>query len=414
MTIATAVRRTPSPGRDPMVITWLVAVAVSWFGDAVWVVALAWTAAHTLSPTLAGVVLGAEMLPQAALVLVGGVVADRFDPRRVMVAGQVARVLVLGAGAVAWSSGFDGAPTLLALALGFGVAAGLTIPSGSALVRQLVAPEHLGSVLGWNQVSGRVMRLIGAPVGGVVVAVGGPVAAMLLDAGTFLVIALVTALVVRPRYSLPRATESRWGDSFVSGMRYLRSTPTARLFVVGLTALNVFVTPITALGLALRVEGSGWGAHWLGLADGALAAGAILGSLVAIRWRPAYAAASGFRVLVVQGLALAAIGVAWQPAVMTGMVVVGVTAGLASVWLSAAFLTAIDPAYTGRVTSVTALGDMTLLPLSVPVMGYLSSAVGLLPTTIAFGVAMSLLCLWFATRPPLRSLRQVSGASDVR
>jgi len=247
----------PAPRRDPMVLTWLVAVAVSWFGDAVWTVALAWTAAHTLAPTLAGVVLAAEMLPQAGLVLVGGVLADRFDPRRLMVAGQLARVAVLGAGALAWNGGLAGASTLIAIALGFGVAAGLTIPSGTALVRQVVAPEHLGTVIGWNQVSSRVTRLAGAPVGGVVVAVGGPVAAMLLDAATFLVIATVTVLVVRPRYRLPRSTETRWRESFAGGIRYLRATPSARLFVIGLTALNVFVTPVTALGLALRVEGSG-------------------------------------------------------------------------------------------------------------------------------------------------------------
>ena len=68
-------------------------------GDYAWSVALAWTAAHTLSPVLAGIVLGAEMLPQALLVLVGGVLADRYDPRRMLVAGQVgqAAVLVLGA-----------------------------------------------------------------------------------------------------------------------------------------------------------------------------------------------------------------------------------------------------------------------------------------------------------------------------
>ena len=39
----------PPVRRDPMVLTWLVGVAVSAFGDAVWIVALAWTAAHTLS-----------------------------------------------------------------------------------------------------------------------------------------------------------------------------------------------------------------------------------------------------------------------------------------------------------------------------------------------------------------------------
>ena len=96
------------------------------------------------------------MLPQAALVLVGGVIADRWDPRRVLVAGQVARAVVLVLGAVTWRAGHDGAPTLFAIALCFGIASGLTIPAGAALVRQLVATDDLGTVVGWNQVSSRV------------------------------------------------------------------------------------------------------------------------------------------------------------------------------------------------------------------------------------------------------------------
>ena len=125
------------------------------------------------------------------------------------------------------------------------------------------------------------MKLLGAPAGGILVAWGGPVAVMLVDAATFLVIAAVLLLVVRPRFRLPRAAHDRWRDSFTDGMRYLRSHETAKLFVIGLTALNVFVTPVTGLGVALRVSGSGWGAHWLGIADASLAAGAIVGSVVA-------------------------------------------------------------------------------------------------------------------------------------
>ena len=53
----------PPVRRDPMVLVWLSAVGLSWFGDYAWNVALAWTAAHTLSPVMAGVVLGAEMPP---------------------------------------------------------------------------------------------------------------------------------------------------------------------------------------------------------------------------------------------------------------------------------------------------------------------------------------------------------------
>ena len=388
-----------------MVLTWLVGVAVSAFGDYVWVVALAWTAVHTLDPALAGAVIGVEMFPQAVLILVGGVIADRWDPRRVLIAGEVARAVVLALGALAWQAGYDGAPTLFAMALCFGVVAGLTIPSGMALIRQIVSPDDFGTVMGWNQVSGRVMRLLGAPAGGILVAWGGPVAAMVVDAATFAVIAVVLAVVVRPRYRLPRAEHARWRDSFTDGIGYLRRSPTARTFVIGLTALNVFVSPVVALGLALRVEGSGWGPHWLGIcrrrrSPPGRSSAASPRSAGSRRTPPATPSgswscrASPWRV----------VGVPFIPVVLAGMFTVGVTAGMASVWLSGAFLKAIDPAYTGRVSSVTALGDMTLMPLSMPLLGALAGATSVLTSTLVFGLSMSVLCLWFATRRVIAQL----------
>ena len=394
----------PPVRRDPMVLAWLTAVGVSWFGDYAWNVALAWTAAHTLSPVTAGVVLGAEMLPQALLVLLGGVLADRYDPRRLLVAGELGQALVLVLGAAGWASGVRGAPILVAVAVAFGVASGLTLPAGVSLVRQIVAGGDLGTVQGWNQISSRTMRLLGAPAGGILVASSGLVVVMLVDAVTFTVIAAVLVLVVRPRFRLPRATHERWRHTFADGMRYLKRHETAKLFVVGLSALNVFVTPVTGLGVALRVSDSDWGPTWLGIADASLAAGAILGSLVAIRWQPEYGAAAGFRVLIVQGLAIAAVGLGWKPTLIVSMAVLGTTAGAASVWLSAAFVRAIDPTHLGRVSSVSSLGDMVLMPLSVPALGAAVHATDVLTATLLFGLSMSALCLWFATRRPLRTL----------
>jgi MFS transporter, DHA3 family, macrolide efflux protein len=388
-----------------MVRAWLVGVGLSWFGDYAWAVALAWTAAHTLSPVVAGIVLAADMAPQALLVLLGGVLADRYDPRRMLVTGQLGQACVLVLGALAWSSGLHGAPVLLGIALSFGIASGLTMPSGNTLVRQIVAGDDLGTVQGWNQISGRATRLLGAPAGGILVAWGGPVAVMLVDAATFVGIAVVLTLVVRPRFRLPRAVHDRWRDSFADGMRYLRDHDTAKLFVIGLTSLNVFVTPVVGLGVALRVSGSGWGAHWLGIADACLAAGAIVGSIAGIRWQPEHGAAAGFWILVLQGLAIASVGIGWRPVLVVAMTVLGFTAGGASVWLSAAFLRVIDPAHLGRVSSVSNFGDLTLMPLSVPALGAVVHATDVLTATLAFGLSMSALCLWFATRPAIRSLR---------
>jgi MFS family permease len=83
--------------RDRGVVAWAVAAGVSQAGDAVWFVALAWTAVRLDGPGLAGVVMASSALPRAALMLAGGALTDRFDAWRLMLGADVARVLVLAA-----------------------------------------------------------------------------------------------------------------------------------------------------------------------------------------------------------------------------------------------------------------------------------------------------------------------------
>jgi MFS transporter, DHA3 family, macrolide efflux protein len=126
--------------------------------------------------------------------------------------------------------------------------------------------------------------------------------------------------------------------------------------------------------------------------------------VVAIRRRPTYGAAAAFRLLVVQGLAIAAVGLEWKVTLVAAMAVLGFTAGAASVWLSAAFLRIVDASHLGRVSSVTSLGDMVLTPLSVPALGLLAAHTSVLVATVACGLSMSALCCWFAARRTLRTL----------
>ncbi len=115
--------------------------------------------------------------------------------------------------------------------------------------------------------------------------------------------------------------------------------------MVGLTALNVFVTPVTGLGVALRVSGSGWGAHWLGIADACLAAGAIAGQY---RRHPLAADVRRGRGFPDAGASRAWRSPPWGSAgarsLVLAMTVLGFTAGAASVWLSAAFIRTIEAA----------------------------------------------------------------------
>ena len=394
----------PPVRRDPVVRVWLAGAAVSWFGDAVFAIALAWTAVHLVSPAAAGLVVAVEMVPQAVLMLVGGVLADRTSTRRLLVVGHGARVVVLLAGSACWVLLGPTPVVLVGVALCFGAIAGLTLPATATLSRQLVRLDDIATVAGWSQVSGRLARLLGAPVGAVVVVHGGMLAAMLLNAVSFAVIAVLLLTVVRPRYALPRTPRASWRASLGDGVAYLRRTPVARSLVVGICALNIFIGPVTGLGVALRVSHSGWSAGWVGAAEVMFGLGAIVGSLAGIRWQGAHLARRGFWALVVQGPSLAAVGMPSRALLVAGAVSVGVTAGLASVWISGAFQRAVATAYLGRVSSLNQLGDLALMPVTTPLLGALAAATSVAAAVGAFGVAMSVLCLWFATRPVIRAL----------
>lgn len=395
----------PDLRRDRMVQGWMLGVIVSALGDTVFVLALAWTAVHAFSPAMAGLVVGIEMLPQALLMLIGGVLADRMDTRKVMLAGQVTRVVVLVAGATLWQSGIHEAWLLMSVALAFGITSGLTQPAGATLSRQLVRADDLSTVIGWSQIGGRLARLAGAPVAALALAHGGLVTAMLVDAVSFAAIALIFVLVVRPRFRLPRTVGEPWQASLKGGLGYLARTPVARTFVLGLCSLNVFIGPVIAIGVALRVAESDWGSGWYGLAEAAFAVGAIGGSVAGIRWQGTFLARRGFWTLVVQGVGIAAVGMPARASVVGGMLLVGVTAGLASVWLSGTFQRVIAPSHLGRVSSVSQLGDLTLAPVMLPAFGALAAATSILTATVVYGAAMSALCAWLATRHAIATLR---------
>ncbi|HEY9291642.1 MAG TPA: MFS transporter [Microlunatus sp.] len=394
----------PPVRRDKVAWAWVIFAAVSWFGDSVFSVALAWTAVRELSPGMAGLVVGVGTVPQALLMLFGGVIADRMDTRKIMIIGELFRAAVLLGAAIGWQAGLHTATLLIMVELLFGIAVGLSAPARSTLVRQLVRPADLIEVNGWIQIGSRLAVLGGAPVGAIVVATGGLTLAMLIDATTFLLIALVLILIIRIRYRLPRQREGTAWSNLKDGFGHLARHRRQRSLTLGICALNVFITPVTAVGVSLRVSHSGWSATWVGVSQAALAIGAIVGSMIAIRWRGTHLARRGFWVLVLQGVGLAAVGVPLLPVLIGGMILIGLTAGLASVWISGGFQREISPDYLGRVSSLNRLGDLAITPMMTPLFGVVAGASSVLVATLACGAAMSMLCLFVATRREIRTL----------
>ncbi|WP_330311642.1 MFS transporter [Streptomyces sp. NBC_00523] len=378
--------------RDGNILRWLGAYTASMIGDSVYYMALAWAAARTGSATQTGLVLAAGSIPRAVLLLGGGVLADRLGPRRVVVASDTARCLViLGlAGALLLTS-----PTvwmLIAVALVFGAVDALFLPAVGALPPRITAASQLARVQGMRGLATRTANVVGAPLGGVAVALGGPVLAF-AAAGILFAVSLPLLLAVRmaplPASEAAAPTGSAWHE-LADGLRHIRRHPVLGplMLVVAVSELG-FVGPLN-LGLILLSDERGWGASGMGWVVAAFGTGAGASALLlAVRGRVPRAGLVMCLTVLVGALAIAALAyVPSLPLAAAVAVLVGLFAGLGGSLCGALTQTVTEPAYLGRVTSVSTLFTHALAPLSYPVTG---AAVALWGTGPVF-VASAALC----------------------
>ncbi|KQR38567.1 MFS transporter [Microbacterium sp. Leaf159] len=393
--------------RDHRVHAWIGVKALSDAGDALWTIALAWTAVQTASPAVAGLIVAAGTIPRAIVLLFGGVIADRSDARRVMMLFNVLRVGVLVSVALWVLATPPTVGVLLFAAIAFGVCDAFYEPSAGTVARQLVRPGDLPSYGALAQTASRLGTMAGAAIGGVLVAYAGLVGSAAVNALTFSLVIAFIAIWLRPRFLLARAAKESAVHGIARGFTHLGSHPTTRTLVIALSGLNLAVGPAVGIGLALRAHDEGWGAQAVGLFEALLGLGAALGAVSVVKWRPRREAFAGFWALVVQGAGIIALG--WGPAwtVATAAFVIGATAGYASVLLSATFSATVDTAYLGRMGSITRLGDDCIMPLAMAGFGLLASITAVwVPFALFGGMMMALMALPLSNR----TFRQLSLA----
>lgn len=236
---------------------------------------------RTGSPGLTAVAYAVSFLPW----LIGGPVlatlADRYPRREVMVCADLCRVGLLGLMAQ------PGMPIAALLVLLF--AATLFEPPFSA-ARAALLPEVLGDdryVVGSavNTITREATQLAGFAAGGALVVLLGVRGALLLDAGTFLISALVLRLGVQRRLCSPRTPGERRTDGLARGARFIADTPRLRVLTVVAWLCAFYVIPeALAAPLAVPLHGGPVG---VGLLMAANPAGTVLGSFLVVRLPPA-------------------------------------------------------------------------------------------------------------------------------
>ncbi|MCB8904653.1 MULTISPECIES: MFS transporter [unclassified Streptomyces] len=379
--------------RDPQVLRWLGAYTASTLGDSVYHLALSWAAVRGGTPAEAGLVMAVSAVPRALLMLGGGVVADRFGPRRVVIASDTVRCLVvLGVAALVLVT----SPTLWMLAgvaLVFGIVDALFMPAVGALPPRIAPHDQLTRVQGMRGLAYRSGAVIGAPLGGLAVALGGPGVAFAVAGALFaLSLPLLLALRIRPLTGEARKQNGTAFGDLVDGLRYLRGHRVLGplMIVIALSDLG-FVGPLN-VGLVLLSDQRGWGASGIGWVLAGFGVGAGSASLLlSVKGRVPRAGAVLGWTMTVGAVSIGAL--AFVPQLPLAVVValsIGLFAGLSGALCGALVQTECDPAYLGRVSAVSSLVSLGLAPLSFPLTG---AAIGLWGVGPVFTVSAAVCAL---------------------
>ncbi|MEU1286149.1 MFS transporter [Kitasatospora sp. NPDC005856] len=386
----------PPAHRDANVLRWLTAYTASLIGDSVYFAALAWSAQRSAGPTEVGLVMAAGAAPRALLMLGGGVLADRLDPRRVILGSDAVRCLLILAVAAVIALTSPALWLLVAVALFFGAVDALFVPAVGALPPRITSPDQLARVTGLRSLSMRLGQIAGPPLGGLAMGLGGPAAAF-ATAGLLFAFSLPLLLSVRitpldaPSGDAPSGTAPpRRGTAcadLLDGLRYLRRHRLIGPLVLAGAICELGLTGTLNVGMVLLNAERGWGPSGYGWIVGCFGAGAAASAaLLAVAGRLPRAGLTMAGTLLAGSVGAAAMALVpqlWTAAVLAALV--GLSAGVFGSLDSALIQTAADPAYLGRVTSVTMLTMVGIAPLSYPLVGAAIGAWGSAPAFVGCG-----------------------------
>nr|WP_202529138.1 MFS transporter [Streptomyces sp. SID486] len=358
---------------------WLAAYTSSMLGDSVYYLALSWAAVQAGTPAQAGLVMSVGALPRAVLMLGGGVLADRLGPRRVVIGSDAVRCAAVLAVAALLFATSPGLWPLALLALVFGTVDAVFMPAVGALPARLTEKDQLARVQGMRGLAIRLSSVVGAPLGGLAVALGGAAAAFLL-AGALIAVSVPLLLAVRIR-DLPTAAKTTAWSDLAAGLRYIRRHRVLGPLMAAIALGDLgFVGPLN-VGLTLLCDRRGWGASGMGWILAGFGAGAGAAALLlTVRGRLPRAGLVTGSACVAGSVAVGALALAPTLAAAAGTaLLVGLLAGLSGALCGALLQTQSDPAYLGRVTAVSSLVSLGLTPLSMPFAAAAIGAFGLGP-----------------------------------
>jgi MFS family permease len=358
-----------------------------------------------------GIVAAAGFLPFIVLGIVGGVIADRVERRRILIASDAVRLATQATAGLLLVSGHAEVWHLAALMAVFGAADSFFSPAFSGLMPLTISePHHLQPANALRGLSFSTGSILGPALGGILVATLGEGGALLVDAGTFAV-SIVCLLGLRPRV-VERGDPEPFRADLRGGWREVRTRTWVWSFLLAMIAYHVIVLPsIYVLGPVLMEEELDGATSWA-IITVAFGLGSIVADVLLLRWRPRFALraaaialifASCQAVIIGSGLPILAI------AAVEFCAAIGVSAFF-TLW-ETSLQEHIPERSLSRVSSYDYAASAGMMPVGMIVAGPVSEALGMHETLTGMsviGVLAALACL------SVRSVRNLPRRAAVR
>ena len=357
--------------------TWMQKTAVSW---------VVYSLTH--SKFMLGVTLFAAMFPSFLFSFIGGVIADRYDRYKVLLATQVLSMIQAALLTLLVFLGNYSVWEVIALSGWLGIVNAFDIPARQSLVYDMVDDKKdLPNALALNSSMVNLSRLIGPGIAGLMIERFGDIVCFGSNTLSFVAV-IISLLMMRLPKRAPKLVNKNILTELREGLAYVRRTPDISFVLAMLALISLFVLPFSTLIPVYAKDIFQGSAYTFGVIDSVIGLGAFTGAIFLASLKPG---TNLRKILAINtfvfgaGLALFSHTTFYPLALAFAMI--AAFGMMSQVTITNTLIqTAVDPSMRGRVISIYAMAFFGMQPLGGLLIGFVSHYIGVQLTVLMEGI----------------------------
>lgn len=254
---------------------------ISEIGDKFYMLALSfWVLKTTGSPTMMGLVMFSSMVPAIILGFFIGVIIDRSDRKKLLVAADILRGLIVAAVVVIYYMNMLNLAIIITAQVLLSICSAFFDPAVQSVIPQVVDKEQLVKANSLSSLVGGIAMIIGPVLGGLSVAYVGYTFVFIVNSLSFIISALFTIFLRLPGVTVKTIQETDYKKSIVEGYKYIFRRKRIIVIIAVVALVHFFVGSVQVIIPVLSEKLPGNGAENLGYLQTFFGLGVVVASLL--------------------------------------------------------------------------------------------------------------------------------------